>query len=140
MAPNFGQASFFFPHSLNFNLSEPMFYHFCKTILNGGKHITIAQTRIHKLGFLQNPSLSLSLKCNYILTTANQQSFSISYHINTLGFSQEAVLSSSKFVHFKILEKANFVVNFFKNHRFSQTQISSLVRMAKMAHYHCFRK
>ena len=105
-----------------------MFYHFCKTILNGGKHVTIAQTPIHKLGFLQNPSLSLSLKCNYILTTANQQPFSVSYHINTLGFSQEAALSASKYVHFEIPEKADSVVNFFKNHGFSQTQITNLVR------------
>ena len=110
------QASFFLSHSLNFNLSEPVFYHFCKTILNGGKYITIAQTPIHKLGFLQNPFLSLSLKCNYILTTANQQPFSVSYHINTLGFLQEAVLSDSKYVYFKTPEKANSVVNFFQNH------------------------
>ncbi|KAK7831043.1 hypothetical protein CFP56_027726, partial [Quercus suber] len=117
-----------------------IFYHFCKTILNGGKHITIAQTPIHKLGFLQNPSLSLSLKCNYISTIANQQPFSVSYHINTLGFSQEVALSASKYVHFETPEKVDSVVNFFKNHGFSQTQILSLVRGAKMAHYHCFLK
>ena len=114
------QASFFLSHSLNFNLSEPMFYHFCKTILNGGKHVTIAQTPIHKLGFLQKPHLlSLSLKCNYISSTTNQPPFSVSYHINTLGFSQETALSASKYVHFEIPEKADSVVNFFKNHGFS---------------------
>ena len=106
-----------------------MFYHFCKTILNGGKHVTIAQTPIHKLGFLQKPHLlSLSLKCNYISSTTNQPPFSVSYHINTLGFSQETALSASKYVHFEIPERADSVVNFFKNHGFSQTQITNLVR------------
>ena len=106
-----------------------MFYHFCKTILNGGKHITRSPPPIHKLGFLQNPYLSLSLKYNYSSTTTkNQQPFSVSYLINTLGFSQEAAVSASRYVHFETPEKAESVVSFFKNHGFSQTQISKLVR------------
>ncbi|KAK4586798.1 hypothetical protein RGQ29_023814 [Quercus rubra] len=106
-----------------------MFYHFCKTILNGGKHVTRSPPPIHKLGFLQNPYLSLSLKYNYSSTTTkNQQPFSVSYLINTLGFSQEAAVSASRYVHFETPEKAESVVSFFKNHGFSQTQISKLVR------------
>ena len=103
-----------------------MFNFLCKTILNGGKHtITIrAPPPIHYLGFLQNPSLSLK----YISSTTNQRPFAVSYLINTLGFSPQAALSAFRYVHFETPEKADFVVNFFKNQGFSQTQISNLVR------------
>ncbi|KAF3953474.1 hypothetical protein ACB098_02G041700 [Castanea mollissima] len=103
-----------------------MFNCLCKTILNGEKHINSrSPTPIHKLGFLQNPSLSLKY---YVSSTSNQQPFAVSYLINSLGFTPEAALSASKYVHFEISEKADAVVKFLKNHGFSQTQISNLVR------------
>ncbi|GMY27676.1 transcription termination factor mterf8, chloroplastic [Fagus crenata] len=103
-----------------------MFSFICKTILNGGKHtITVrAPPQIHKLGFLQNPSLSLK----YISSTTNQQPFAASYFINTFGFSPQAALSASRYVNFEIPEKPDSVVNFLKNQGFSQTQISILVK------------
>ncbi|XP_050240119.1 transcription termination factor MTERF15, mitochondrial-like [Quercus robur] len=101
-----------------------MFYYFCKTILNG-KLAVRALPPIHRLGFEQNPSLSLKYISS---TTTNEQPFAVSYLIKTLGFSPEAALSASKYVHFETPEKADIVVSFFKNHGFSQTQITNLVR------------
>ena len=111
-------------HSLNFQSSKPMFYYFCKTILNG-KLTVRALPPIHRLGFEQNSSLSLKYISS---TTTNEQPFAVSYLIKTLGFSPEAALSASKYVHFETPEKADIVVSFFKNHGFSQTQITNLVR------------
>ncbi|XP_065630891.1 uncharacterized protein LOC112020618 [Quercus suber] len=103
-----------------------MFNCLCKTVLNGEKHITSrSPTPIHKLGFLQNPFLSLKY---YVSSTSNQQPFAVSYLINSLGFTPEAALSASKYVHFETPEKADAVVKFLNNHGFSQTQISNLVR------------
>ncbi|KAF3968347.1 hypothetical protein CMV_007753 [Castanea mollissima] len=101
-----------------------MFYYFCKTILNG-KLTVRALPPIHRLGFEQNPSLSLKYISS---TTTNEQPFAVSYLIKTLGFSPEAALSASKYVHFENPEKADIVVSFFKNHGFSQIQITNLVR------------
>ncbi|XP_030973678.1 uncharacterized protein LOC115993845 [Quercus lobata] len=103
-----------------------MFNCLYKTILNGEKHITSrSPTPIHKLGFLQNPSLSLKY---YVSSTSSQQPFAVSYLINSLGFTPETALSASKYVHFETPEKADVVVKFLKNHGFSQTQISNLIR------------
>ncbi|XP_075656055.1 uncharacterized protein LOC142626152 [Castanea sativa] len=103
-----------------------MFNCLCKTILNGEKRITSrSPTPLHKLGFLQNPSLSLNY---YVSSTSSQQPSAVSYLINLLGFTPEVALSASKYVHFETPEKADAVVKFLKNHGFSQTQISNLVR------------
>ncbi|XP_050240118.1 uncharacterized protein LOC126689108 [Quercus robur] len=103
-----------------------MFNCLYKTILNDEKHITgRSPTPIHKLRFLQNPSLSLKY---YVSSTSSEQPFAVSYLINSLGFTPETALSASKYVHFETPEKADVVVKFLKNHGFSQTQISNLIR------------
>nr|POE97582.1 hypothetical protein CFP56_44692 [Quercus suber] len=60
--------------------------------------------------------------------TSSQQPFAVSYLINSLGFTPESAISASKYLHFETPEKADDVVKFLKNHGFSQTQISNLVR------------
>ncbi|KAK4586955.1 hypothetical protein RGQ29_023907 [Quercus rubra] len=103
-----------------------MFNCLYKTILNGEKHITSrSPTPIHKLGFLQNPSLSWKY---FVSSTSSQQPIAVSYLINSFGFTPEAALSASKYVDFETPEKADAVIKFLKNHGFSQTQISNLVR------------
>ncbi|KAF3953188.1 hypothetical protein CMV_021345 [Castanea mollissima] len=61
-------------------------------------------------------------------STSNQHSFTVSYLINSCGFSPDAALSASKYVHFENPHKADLVISFFKHHGFSQTQISSIIR------------
>jgi mTERF domain-containing protein len=41
----------------------------------------------------------------YISSTTNQQPFAVSYLINTLGFSPQAALSASGYIHFETPEK-----------------------------------
>ncbi|KAM3707653.1 hypothetical protein ACJW31_02G040300 [Castanea mollissima] len=64
----------------------------------------------------------------YISSTSNQHSFTVSYLINTCGFFPEAALSASKRVNFETPYKADSVIGFFKNHGFSQSQISNIIR------------
>uniref|UniRef100_A0A7N2LXL9 Uncharacterized protein n=1 Tax=Quercus lobata TaxID=97700 RepID=A0A7N2LXL9_QUELO len=64
----------------------------------------------------------------YISSTSNQHSFTVSYLINTCGFSREGAISASKRVNFETPDKADLVISFFKHHGFSQTQISSIIR------------
>ncbi|KAK7850628.1 transcription termination factor MTERF15, mitochondrial [Quercus suber] len=61
-------------------------------------------------------------------STSNQHSFTVSYLINSCGFSPEAALSASKYVNFENPHKADLVISFFKHHGFSQTQISNVIR------------
>ncbi|KAF5462747.1 hypothetical protein F2P56_018730 [Juglans regia] len=100
-----------------------MFYFLCKTIRNG-RYVNATPLPIHKLGFLQPPSLSLK----YISSTPDQQPFAVSYLINALGLSPEVAVSASRYVSFETPEKADSVINFFKSLAFSETQISNLVR------------
>ncbi|XVF62614.1 hypothetical protein PTKIN_Ptkin09bG0022300 [Pterospermum kingtungense] len=69
-----------------------------------------------------NPSLRL------FSTTPNPQSFTVSYLINTCGLSPESAFSASKFVDFETPDKPDSVIAFFKNHGFSETQITTLIR------------
>ena len=61
-------------------------------------------------------------------STSNQHSFTVSYLINSCGFSPKAALSASKYVNFENPHKADLVISFFKHHGFSQTQISNAIR------------
>lgn len=79
---------------------------------------------MHELGFLQHASLSLK----YISSPPDQQPFTVSYLINALGLSPQVAVSASKYVSFETPEKADSVINFFKSHAFTETQISNLVR------------
>ncbi|KAF3953187.1 hypothetical protein CMV_021344 [Castanea mollissima] len=69
-------------------------------------------------------------KLRYIssTSTSNQHSFTVSYLINSCGFSPEAALSASKYVNFENPHKADLVISFFRHHGFSQTQISTIIR------------
>ncbi|KAI9196034.1 hypothetical protein LWI28_020410 [Acer negundo] len=60
--------------------------------------------------------------------TPNQHSFTVSYLINSCGFSQKSALSASKLVNFNSPEKPDSVIAFLKSHGFSETQISKVVR------------
>ncbi|GMN46484.1 hypothetical protein TIFTF001_015668 [Ficus carica] len=77
------------------------------------------------VGFVGNPNV-FSLRL--FSSSSNQQSFTVSYLINSLGFSQQSALSVSKNVNFDTCEKPDKVIKLFKKYGFTQTQISRLLR------------
>ncbi|XP_059632779.1 uncharacterized protein LOC132275331 [Cornus florida] len=90
----------------------------CSSLLHSTIH--------HNLFVLQTHPLSSSLKS--ISTSTNHHSFTVNYLINSCGLSPENAMSASKKVNFKTLDKPDSVLNFFRNHGFSNTQISALIR------------
>ncbi|GMN46445.1 hypothetical protein TIFTF001_015629 [Ficus carica] len=77
------------------------------------------------VGFVGNPN-TFSLK--WFSSSSIQQSFTVSYLINSLGFSQQSALKVSNRLNFDTCEKPEKVINLFKKYGFSQTQISRLLR------------
>ena len=69
----------------------------------------------------------LTIRARCISTTSNQNSFTLSYLINQCGFSPKSALQASRKVNFETPDNADLVISFFKNHGFSQTQISSII-------------
>ncbi|PSR85135.1 Transcription termination factor like [Actinidia chinensis var. chinensis] len=81
----------------------------------------------HNLCFIQFHAFSSSLKP--IKKYPNQHSFTVSYLINSCGFSPEKALSASKYVKFETADKPNSVLKFLKSQGFPKTQISSIIRI-----------
>ncbi|KAL7586932.1 hypothetical protein Lser_V15G38527 [Lactuca serriola] len=70
-------------------------------------------------------------------TAASDNSFTVSYLIDSCGFPPDKAISASKFLKFKTPDRADSVIAFFKNQGFTETQISNLVRKFPTAlHYH----
>ncbi|PSS01495.1 Transcription termination factor like [Actinidia chinensis var. chinensis] len=80
----------------------------------------------HNLYFFQIQPFSSSLESNK--NSPNQHSYAVTYLINSCGFSPEKALSASKYVKFETPDKPDSVLEFFKNHGFTQTHISTIVR------------
>lgn len=64
----------------------------------------------------------------YISSNSNEQSFTVSYLINTCRLSPESASTTSRKVQFETPEKPDLVVNFFKRNGFLETQISEIIR------------
>ncbi|KAM3707656.1 hypothetical protein ACB098_02G042100 [Castanea mollissima] len=107
-------GEFFFQHCLHNMLN------FLYKPIHHGSYCSLRAPRNYKT----LPLLTL----RYISNTSNQPSFTVSYLINTCGFSREGAISASKSVKFETPDKADLVISFFKHHGFSQTQISSIIR------------
>ncbi|XP_050121596.1 uncharacterized protein LOC126599245 isoform X3 [Malus sylvestris] len=54
--------------------------------------------------------------------------FTVNYLINSCGLSPEGAISASKWVKLRSPKRADSVLSFLRNHGFSETQISSIVR------------
>ncbi|KAG5559930.1 hypothetical protein RHGRI_003277 [Rhododendron griersonianum] len=80
----------------------------------------------HNLYFFQIHPFSSSLQSKH--KSSNQDSFTVSYLINSLGFSPEKALSASKHVKFETTDRPDSVVAFFKNHGLTPTQISAVIK------------
>ncbi|XP_024022607.1 transcription termination factor MTERF2, chloroplastic-like [Morus notabilis] len=96
----------------------------CKTFLFRC-HIVRTSPPTSILGFFRNPDI---FHLRLFSSSSNQQSFTVSYLINSLGFSPETALSASKYVNFKTPEKPDKLINLFKKYGFTQIQLSNLVR------------
>ncbi|CAK9145542.1 unnamed protein product [Ilex paraguariensis] len=83
----------------------------------------------HKLFFLQDHPLSSSGRIlKSVANTSNEHSFTVCYLINSCGFPPEKALAASKYMNFETPNKPDSVLAFFRNHGFTETQISNLVR------------
>ncbi|XP_023753632.1 uncharacterized protein LOC111901997 [Lactuca sativa] len=64
---------------------------------------------------------------------ASDNSFTVSYLVDSCGFPPAKAISASKYLHIKTPDRADSVITFFKNQGFTETQISDLVRKFPMA-------
>ncbi|KAI9195670.1 hypothetical protein LWI28_017092 [Acer negundo] len=100
-----------------------MFNFVCKSLLlNYGRRCTNTSSNYNK-----DFAFPVFIKC-LSTATPNQHSFTVSYLINSCGFSPKTALSASKLVNFDSPEKPDSVIAFFKSHGFSETQISRVIR------------
>ncbi|XP_042483503.1 transcription termination factor MTERF15, mitochondrial-like [Macadamia integrifolia] len=79
-----------------------------------------------QLGFLQNPSSSLKYISSKPSTVQNP--FVFSYLVSSCGFSPAAAISASKKICFESSDRPDSVLALFRNHEFTEAQISSLIR------------
>ncbi|XP_042508466.1 uncharacterized protein LOC122084353 [Macadamia integrifolia] len=77
-----------------------------------------------QLGFLQNPS---SLRSISSKPSINANPFVVSYLISSCGLSPAAAISASKKVSFGSSDRPDSVISLFRNHGFTEAQISSLI-------------
>ncbi|OMO87115.1 Mitochodrial transcription termination factor-related protein [Corchorus olitorius] len=105
-----------------------MSYSFCKKQIYCRFGTMISPSYLKGLRFLRTHS-PISLSVRYVSSIArNDESFTVSYLINSCGLSPESALSVSKKVQLKNNPtQPDSVLNFFKNHGFSQTQIRKIV-------------
>ncbi|XP_059654571.1 uncharacterized protein LOC132301324 [Cornus florida] len=100
------------------------------SILLALRCVVVSTSLTHKLHFLQHHPLSSSssLALKSISSTSNQHSFTVDYLIKSCGFPPEKALSASKYVNFKTPDQPDSVLAFFRNHGFTEIQISLLIR------------
>ncbi|GMN62408.1 hypothetical protein TIFTF001_031483 [Ficus carica] len=100
------------------SISNPMSQFLCKSIL-------FQSCTARTLPPTTENSNAFPLRC--LSSSSNQQSFTVSYLVRSLGLSSQSAFSVSKNVNLKSLERPDKVINLFKKYGFTQTQISSLV-------------
>ncbi|PSR85137.1 Transcription termination factor like [Actinidia chinensis var. chinensis] len=86
---------------------------------------SVRASRTYYLCFSQINPFSSSLKPTQ--NSPNQHSFTVTYLVNSCGFSPEKALSKSKYVKFETPDKPDSVLAFFKSHGFTQIQISTII-------------
>ncbi|KAI3782450.1 hypothetical protein L2E82_12497 [Cichorium intybus] len=94
-----------------------------------GKNLTFSafKTSVHRL-----------FPCSLCSSqAASDNSFRVSYLIDSCGIPPDKAISASKYLKFKTADRADSVITFLKNQRFTEAQISHLVRLYPMAlQYH----
>ncbi|KAI9195530.1 hypothetical protein LWI28_015787 [Acer negundo] len=105
-----------------------MFYFLCRSIVHGRHTITAspAHTLLH-YRLQKHPSKLLFVE--FISSNANHQnSFAVSYLINSCGLSLDSASRASKKVKFETPKNPDLVLSFLKNQGFSNSHISVLIR------------
>lgn len=103
-----------------------MFNFICRTFPNIRAN-NVRTSPLHKLLYIHHHPLSSSPSPT-VKSISSEHSFTISYLINSCGFTQEKALAASKYTNFENPARADSVLVFFKKHGFTQTQISNLVK------------
>ncbi|CAI9297832.1 unnamed protein product [Lactuca saligna] len=91
-----------------------MFYQREGKIQNSESHVSL----IHRL----------FLRTSYSSQAASDNSFTVSYLIDSCGFPPDKAISASKRLNIQTPDRADSVIAFFKNQGFTETQISHLLR------------
>ncbi|KEH37298.1 putative transcription regulator mTERF family [Medicago truncatula] len=71
---------------------------------------------------------SFSIRFLTTTITSDSNSFTVSYLIHKFGFSHEFALKASKQLYFKTSQKPDSVLNFFKNHGFTDSHIRNVIK------------
>ncbi|XP_059652925.1 uncharacterized protein LOC132300019 [Cornus florida] len=91
--------------------------------------VFVSTSPTKKLHFLQHyPLSSSSSALKSVSSTPNLHSFTVDYLIKSCGFPPEKALSASKYTNFETPDKPDSVLTLFRNHGFTDTQISVLIR------------
>ncbi|XP_019418058.1 PREDICTED: transcription termination factor MTERF15, mitochondrial-like [Lupinus angustifolius] len=91
----------------------------------------LSKTLSPKLILSQNHPFSwISLRFISTTSKSKDHSFTLSYLINTCGFSPQRAATISNNINFKTREKPDSVIEFLMNHGFSQTNALSVIRSA----------
>ncbi|PON80311.1 Mitochodrial transcription termination factor [Parasponia andersonii] len=106
-------------------ISKPISYFLCKSNVLGNYSARALGPISNNLGFMRNPN---PLPLRFMSTSSNQQSFAVSYLINSLGFSPQTAVSASKYLNFETPGKPDKAIEFFKDYGFTQTQISRVFK------------
>lgn len=78
--------------------------------------------------YLSNNNHSFSRLATSKFST-NQHSFKITYLMDSCGLSPEIAISASEKVHFETPDRPDSVLNLLRNHGFSKTHISNIIRI-----------
>ncbi|XP_056168140.1 transcription termination factor MTEF1, chloroplastic-like [Syzygium oleosum] len=86
---------------------------------------SLSRTLLRRPLFLLTTTLRL---ISTTTSTSNRPSFAVSYLVNSCGLSPESALFVSERVNFETSARPDAVIDVFKNHGFSQSQISGIFR------------
>ncbi|KAK6945941.1 Transcription termination factor, mitochondrial/chloroplastic [Dillenia turbinata] len=87
-----------------------------------------SQLFLHKNSLNPKPLPFLFRRFKSSIPTTNSNSYTVSYLTNQCGLSPESAISASKRVQFETSSRADSVLALLKNHGFSDTQITKIVR------------
>ncbi|OVA17543.1 Mitochodrial transcription termination factor-related [Macleaya cordata] len=86
---------------------------------------TRANSTSNQVYFLQTQSLESSINNS---NSENQQSPTVSYLLNSCGFSLESAISVSKKINIRSTKKSDSVLELFRTHGFTETQIRNFIK------------
>ncbi|KAI6693084.1 hypothetical protein NL676_020794 [Syzygium grande] len=89
---------------------------------------SLSKTLLRRPLFLPTTALRLISTTAAAAATSSRPSFAVSYLVNSCGLSPESALFVSERVNFETSARPDAVIDVFKNHGFSQSKISGIIR------------